>query len=313
MRALALALLLALPTALSEEPAPEARFTLEVDHLAVVANATGSTPANATYLFSWGDAYRDASASPVARHVYGEAGTFVVTLSLFPADGGDLLAAAERNVTVAPPPGDRAPVASFEVEIAGMTVVVDANASRDEEGPLAELEWTWGDGSASRYFASPPLRAGHAYAKAGNFTVELRVRDASGQNARANRTVQVESLYDLDANFSFVVDGLTVRVFPNTTGPQFWHEWDWNDGLHDYDDNRTHTFREYGTYYVMHSLHGPRASGQSFTRRVQVLPPPAPSQASSPPPEPPTREAPLPLVVLVAALLIAARGRSGRS
>src|SRR5207253_1613178 len=67
----------------------------------------------------------------------------------------------------------------------GLTLTVDGSASTGT-GPLA-YAWAWGDGSFGQGIA-----ASHTFAKAGKFTVTLRVTDQAGHNAQAASTLSVD-------------------------------------------------------------------------------------------------------------------------
>lgn len=88
-----------------------------------------------------------------------------------------------------PPPANVAPKASFTAAaVAGATRTwaFDARASSDSDGTIVKYRWNFGDGTSST-----GAQVQHAYAAAGNYTVNLNVIDDDGARTKATRTITV--------------------------------------------------------------------------------------------------------------------------
>lgn len=88
------------------------------------------------------------------------------------------------------PTVDQPPVAVLAVPAraqVGEAVTVDGQASVDVDGEIAEAVLVFGDGSEPAF----NLRADHAWAAPGLYTVELFVKDAQGLRGRARVRVEV--------------------------------------------------------------------------------------------------------------------------
>ena len=74
--------------------------------------------------------------------------------------------------------------------LSGRQKSFDASGTSDDLGPAGlRYEWSWGDGSVRELTYRP--YANHTFARAGTYTVELRVTDVEGASASANLTVDV--------------------------------------------------------------------------------------------------------------------------
>jgi plastocyanin len=87
------------------------------------------------------------------------------------------------------------PVAELSVSpqapVAGGGAVLDGSASRDPDGSVASYAWDLdGDGSFERMGGSE-ARLAHVFEKAGQYSVGLRVVDATGDSGDARQTVEV--------------------------------------------------------------------------------------------------------------------------
>ncbi len=70
----------------------------------------------------------------------------------------------------------------------GLRVDTDASASGAADGAtLNSYEWDWGDGSATDF----GVTATHTYAAAGNYTVQLTVKDSLGSTGTTTKQAQV--------------------------------------------------------------------------------------------------------------------------
>ncbi|PQZ99216.1 hypothetical protein CQ019_16845 [Arthrobacter sp. MYb229] len=85
------------------------------------------------------------------------------------------------------PEPNQPPVADFAVEVDGLDIAVDGNASTDPDGEIAEHAWDFGDGNTATGAA-----ASHSYAEGGDYTLTLRVTDGEGlQSEPVTQTVSI--------------------------------------------------------------------------------------------------------------------------
>ena len=154
----------------------------------VAFDAGASTDPNShgavvAYGWSFGDGSAPAS-GPSTRHVYANAGTYTVTLTV--TDTFGLTASTVQQVVV-----DEAPTARVAVKTAHpaarVAVAFDGSGSRDADGSITSYRWSFGDGSPARFGVAPK----HVYARPGRYAVTLIVTDSSGHAAIVATTVTV--------------------------------------------------------------------------------------------------------------------------
>lgn len=148
--------------------------------LTVNVDAGGSSDSDGTiasYSWNWGDGTANGSGETTS-HEYTVAGTYTLSLTVTDNDGATDLATA--TIQVSPVMVNQAPVASFTVSpasgFAPLSVVVDASASTDSDGTIANYFWNWGDGSNNAI----GQQAMHIYEAAGSYTITLTVVDDDG-------------------------------------------------------------------------------------------------------------------------------------
>ena len=107
-----------------------------------------------------------------AEHKYADNGTYVVKLTV--EDDKGATTSVEKTIIVS----NKAPVASFSIDPLHPYVkqnITFTSLSVDEDGSIANYTWQFGDGNMS--YTKNPV---HSYAKKGNYTVKLTVRDNDG-------------------------------------------------------------------------------------------------------------------------------------
>lgn len=166
---------------------PTASFTTSGTGDTVSVDASGSTDSDGTitgYAWDFGDGHT--GTGPITSHVYGQAGTYTISLKV--TDNGGLSTTTTQSVTVPPPPANQAPTAAFTVAKAGLTVNVDGTGSSDADGTIAGYSWSFGDTPPG---ADTGATASYVYPAAGTYTITLTVTDNGGLTASTTRTVTV--------------------------------------------------------------------------------------------------------------------------
>lgn len=102
---------------------------------------------------------------------------YVSASPLTPASGEDTYIYAHTFTIENLPPTPATSVSSLRVGL-GSSVDVDASASFDRDGTVEAYEIDWGDGASTGWTAN--ASGSHAFARAGDYPVTVRVRDDSG-------------------------------------------------------------------------------------------------------------------------------------
>jgi len=148
------------------------------------SNSTDKDDDIVSYAWDFGDG--GTATGVLATHSFAAEGKYTVTLRV--TDSTGLVGTNSTAVSVG---GNKAPVALFQVQRDLMVVAVDASASYDPEGAIADYHWVWGDGSSESTGITPT--ATHTYATPGKYTILLHVRDAAGAVSEASREVSVNT------------------------------------------------------------------------------------------------------------------------
>jgi PKD repeat protein len=173
------------------DAAPTASFTATPPAgpapLSVAFDASESSDPDGTidsYAWDFGDSTLGSGAT--ATHTYAFPGTYEVRLTVTDDDG--VTAETSQPVTVGT---DGAPTATMTLTpdhgLAPLDVTADASGSTDAEGPIADWEWDFGDGTDS--VTGEVVE--HTFDAAGTYTVRLTVTDGSGAKATTTSSVVV--------------------------------------------------------------------------------------------------------------------------
>jgi serine protease len=173
----------------SENQPPHAAYDVSCSDLTCTF-FDGSTDADgsiATWSWAFGDGASSSAQHP--RYTFASAGSYTVALAVSDNVGGR--SSTSKSITVTVPAVNKAPAASLSVTCSrsGGACSFDASRSTDDRG-VVRYDFHFGDG-ASVIGSSTPLTS-HTYRKAGNYSASVRVYDAEGLTAVANRSVNVK-------------------------------------------------------------------------------------------------------------------------
>jgi len=232
------------------------------------------------YKWTFGDLSEPAGdISPT--HAYDKPGVYRVLLTVKNKANSDCNTDSDGlTVTVNNPPTARAGVPI--VTHSGEKTMFDASESFDPDGSIVEYEWDFGDQTPpARY---PNSKAVHSYAKPGNYTVTLTVRDNTGLPGGIDTdTVPVM------VNFPPVADAgenmircIGQVIFDGTgskdpDGNIIAYKWDFGDGKTGEGGRPVHIYESSGVYNVMLTLtdnSGTGTSKDSDTVIVEINSPP---------------------------------------
>jgi len=213
---------------------PVAEFTFQVGGLSVLfADASTGNPTSWQWDFGDGESIGGRKST---QHIYPQAGTYTVTLTVAAANGAS--STVRKFVTVV---AGLPLQAGFGFEVNGLTVLF-ADISTGE--PVSWI-WDFGDGGAST-----ERNPSHTYAKPGNYTVKLTILNEFGISATASKFVSPTLGEAPKAEFDFQADGLRVLFTDRSEGnPDSW-TWDFGDGSSSTAQSPEHTYGQPGTFNV---------------------------------------------------------------
>jgi len=150
--------------------APIASFMAGVNGQSVAFDASGSSDMDGDALtYSWNFADGTTATGVAPTHVYEQAGTYDVVLSV---SDGQTTTSITKTVSVTDSSANLAPVARATHVLNGLEISVDAGLSTDPNGDELTYSWNFGDN-----ITGLGLTATHTYATSGSYTVALTVSD----------------------------------------------------------------------------------------------------------------------------------------
>lgn len=197
----------------------------------------------ASYLWSFGDGTTSTEANPT--HSYSASGTYTITLTVTDDAGASSTATLTKTVTFV----DAPPTAAFTFSCDSHRVCsFDGSGSSDAEGPIAQYQWSFGDGSTAS-----GATASHTYAADGVFTAQLTVTDSAGHTTSTAQQVEVEYVYSAPvAAYTVSCDSLTCTFDASASGdadgPLAGYAWAFGDGSTGSGVSVSHTFPSTGSY-----------------------------------------------------------------
>ena len=179
---------------------PTASFTSSASFHTVTFNSTSTDPDGTIVSYLWN--FDDTTSGPDESntHIYSNAGTYNVNLTVTDNDGAT--ANVTVPVTVTDPSVNIAPTASFTTVVTGRSAAV-TSTSTDPDGSIVSSAWTFGDGNTGTGSTSS-----HVYAGPGVYPVALTVTDNQGATNTASANVTIIDQYDLDGFERTVANGL---------------------------------------------------------------------------------------------------------
>ncbi|MDX1995819.1 MAG: PKD domain-containing protein [bacterium] len=233
------------------------------------------------YNWNFGDGTSSAEQNPA--HIFTEAGTYTVSLTVAGPGGQDT---AEIQVEVIRPPD--APTASFNVEgeTTG-TAPFTVTFTNTSQGDIDQTTWDFDDGETS---TSTDTTLTHEFTEPGTYEVTLTVTNESGTDTATTtitalpQQIAPEALFTLNPTSGNAP--LEVTVTNQSTGNNLTYAWNFGDGETSDTNNATftHTFNDAGTFVVSLTVTD-TVSGLSDDYRLPVevgegAPAPAPISAS---------------------------------
>ena len=253
---------------------PVASFTSNVTSgkvpLSVLFSDT-STGTPAAWNWNFGDGTANSTVkNPV--HVYSKAGVYTVTLTASNSAGSSTIKKSSC-ITVTSSTTPPALVANFSSNVTTGTAPLNVAFTDRSTGTPTSWNWSFGDGTYSTV-KSPA----HRYSKAGNYTVKLTVKNATGSTnavtktnyirvkAPATSTLPVVSFW---ASRTSGLAPLTITFTDASTNtPTAW-KWSFGDGTYSTVQNPRHTYSKAGTYSI--TLTASNAAGSATKTRYSYI------------------------------------------
>lgn len=257
------------PIAVAGASALEGEAPLEIVFDASVSSDEDNDIAE--YLWDFGDGETGTGVSP--SHIYTEAGTYTVTLTV--VDASDHQVQDTLEIVVDPQNLEPVPVINYAPEaVDSLQVNFDASASSDADGAIISYLWDFGDGTTSE-----EVSPSHTFAGPGPHTVILTVIDDGGKPAASVRLVVpgdhpplasfVPSLLTAEAPATIGFDG---SASSDTEGPLFSFDWNFGDGGSAIGDVVEHEFIEAGVFDVTLIVTDSALQTHSVTTQVEITP-----------------------------------------
>lgn len=248
---------------------PTARFTSTVDDLSVVFDASTSTDSDGTlagYAWNFGDGTTGTGVK--ANHTYATAGSHTVTLTVTDDRGGAGVRTAVVNVTA---PANQPPTARFDATMTDLTVALDASASTDPDGRVAQVAWEFGDGT----FGTGTTTS-HTYPAAGSYTIKLTVTDNAGDTATTTRQVNAAPRANTAPTAAFthsevdLVASFDASTSKDADGSIASYQWNFGDGTTGGGRTVQHGYANSGTYPVTLTVTDDAGAKHTATASVTV-------------------------------------------
>ncbi len=272
---------------MTQNVAPTASFTADPTSgqapLGVSFDASGSSDPDGTiasYTWNFGDGQNGSGVS--GSHIYANAGTFTVILTVI--DNGGLMSTASQTITVTAP-ANASPTAAFtatpEDGTPPLTVIFNAATSEDSDGTIATYDWDFGDGTAHEH----GVAVTHTYLSAGSYAAILTVTDNGGAQDTVTHTITVNAIGNFIPTASFTTDPLlnTVFAYPpitidfdasassDTDGTIASYNWIFGDGDTATGVTPSHTYTTSGKFTIILTVIDNDGAPASTTKSITIL------------------------------------------
>ena len=252
-------------------PSPDMGQTVTFD--ASSTTDEGATCTSCSFVWDFGDS--TTGTGRVVTHVFGAAGTYMVTLTATDSVGTSSTP-VRQSVTVAGTtiPTNLSVTASPNPPIAKQAATFTATATAAANHHIVSYQFSWGDGDTNST-SSPVIQ--HTYSQSGSYLITLTVRDDLNQSSTGYTTLTVSS--GLTAAFSTVKSGTTVTFDASASSSQVAstitdYAWDFDsDGAYDTNGSSPITSHDYGsngTYRATLRITDSRGVSATLTQTITI-------------------------------------------
>ena len=233
----------------------------------------GARCSSCSFIWDFGDS--TTATGQVVTHVFGAAGTYMVTLTATDSVGTSSTP-LRQPVTVAGTtiPTSVSVTASPASPIAKQAATFTANATAAANHHIVSYQFSWGDGDTNTT-SSPVIQ--HTYSQSGSYLITLTVRDDLNQSSTGYTTITVSS--GLTAEFTTNTTGATVTFDASTSSSQVAstitdYAWDFeSDGTYDTNGGSPITSHDYGssgTYRATLRITDNRGVNATLTQTITI-------------------------------------------
>ena len=253
---------------------PVAGFSFTPSDLSVAFDGSLSTDSDGTVVgWAWQFGDGETATTQKPSHVYAEAGSYQVKLTVTDDDGGT--DSITKSVTVTLPVPNEVPVAGFSFTPSDLSVAFDGSLSTDSDGTVVGWAWQFGDGETAT-----TQKPSHVYAEAGSYQVKLTVTDDDGGTDSITKSVTVTLPVPNEvpvAGFSFTPSDLSVAfdgsLSTDSDGTVVGWAWQFGDGETATTQKPSHVYAEAGSYQVKLTVTDDDGGTDSITKSVTVIGP----------------------------------------
>jgi PKD repeat protein len=252
-------------------PSPDMGQTVTFD--ASSTTDEGARCTSCSFIWDFGDS--TTGTGPAVTHVFGTAGTYMVTLTATDSVGTSSTP-LRQPVTVAGTtiPTNLSVTASPNPPIAKQAATFTATANAAANHHIVSYQFNWGDGDTNTT-SSPVIQ--HTYSQSGPYLITLTVRDDLGQSSTGNTVITVSS--GLTVAFTTTKSGTTVTFDASTSSSQAAstitdYAWDFeSDGTYDTNGSSpitAHDFGSNGSYRVTLRLTDSRGVTATLSQTITI-------------------------------------------
>jgi PKD repeat protein len=234
-------------------------------------DGSSSTPGSGQIVnFAWSFGDGTNASGPVVTHVYAQPGTYTVSLNV--TNSSNLSANATQTIYInqaAQPPTAVINAPSQGTE--GQPISFDGTHSIAGSGQIVRYDWDFGDG-----VTGSGATVSHVYARAGNYTISLKVTNSSNLSASATQTIAIgQAAQPPTAVINAPNQGTEGRPFSFDgsgstpgSGQIVKYEWNFGDGATGSGATVSHVYAKGGNYTV--SLKVTNSDGRTATAELTI-------------------------------------------
>jgi len=215
---------------------------------------------NATYLWDFGDGTISNEENPT--HIYGEAGEYLVTLTIY-ENGNNFIITKKISVI-----GESVPVPCFGVDVNYLQVEFSSACSENVNN--ATFTWDFGDGTISN-----EENPSHIYSTAGEYKVILTIIDNSIEFKTTNTiTVFKEPEPCFEVSIENTTIHLSAECSQNTVNATYY--WEFGDGSISFKKNPEHIYSTPGEYTVTLTIFDTNKNKFTLKKTIAIFYEPVP-------------------------------------
>ncbi|BCE02171.1 PKD domain-containing protein [Marinicellulosiphila megalodicopiae] len=248
--------------------APVALIEMDKQGLVISFSGSKSTDQNSDQLsYLWTIETNNGSVTYTTvsgNHTFDQAGTYSVSLKV--TDTGDLSHEISENVTVEAEIVNADPIAKFEADVNGLSVMFDASESSDPDGDALEYFWQFSGQSPEG------VNTSYTFSIAQTYSVKLTVRDIHGNEDSITKNVTTTNNM-LISSFIATVNGLEVQLdasdSSDSDGTIVAYTWLINNTNYT-GVTRNYTYNQSGTYEISLTVEDNAGNTDTSTQMVVV-------------------------------------------